>query len=78
MEATMFFSSFFLLEIILKPTAYLDPGSGSFIIQLLFGAVVGGLVVMRAYWSRIRAHFNKSDEETTVDDQVSQKSSEEV
>jgi len=74
----MFFSSFFLLEIILKPTAYLDPGSGSFIIQLLFGAVVGGLVVMRAYWSRIRAYFNKSEKETTVDDQVSQKSSEEV
>ncbi len=74
----MFFSSFFLLEIILKPAAYLDPGSGSFIIQLLFGAVVGGLVVMKAYWSRIRAYFDKSEQETTVGDQVSQESSEEV
>jgi NhaP-type Na+/H+ or K+/H+ antiporter len=74
----MFSSITFLLSVILKPAAYLDPGSGSFIIQLLFGAVVGGLVVMRAYWSRIRAYFNKSDQEITTTDQGAPESSDDV
>lgn len=74
----MFPSITFLLSVILKPTAYLDPGSGSFIIQLMFGAVVGGLVVLRAYWSKIRTRFNKSDKETTADDQATPESSEDV
>ena len=67
----MFFASFILLDIILKPAAYLDPGSGSFVIQLLFGALVGGLVVLRAYWSRIMARFNKSEAEAAPDDPLS-------
>lgn len=74
----MFSSITFLLSVILKPTAYLDPGSGSFIIQLMFGAIIGGLVVLRAYWSRIRAHFNKSDQETTADDEATPESSEDI
>jgi hypothetical protein len=44
---------------ILKPVAYLDPGSGSFLIQLLIGALVGMLVLLKSYWSRIRGFFTK-------------------
>ncbi|MFQ5400394.1 MAG: hypothetical protein ACE5E7_12440 [Anaerolineae bacterium] len=40
--------------------AYLDPGSGSFLIQLLIGALVGGLVLLKTYWNRIRAFFSRS------------------
>lgn len=60
----MFVTFFVLLDIILRPTAYLDPGSGSFIIQILFGAIVGILVVLKAYWSKIRAFFNKESEQS--------------
>lgn len=34
--------------------AYLDPGSGSLIFQLVIGAVLGTLVTMRMYWSRVK------------------------
>ncbi len=34
--------------------AYLDPGSISMLIQGLVAALVGGLVVVRMYWSRLR------------------------
>jgi hypothetical protein len=34
--------------------AYLDPGSGSFILQLLIAAILGGIVAIRAYWGRIK------------------------
>lgn len=43
----------------LKPLAYLDPGSGSFVIQLLIGALVGILVLLKSYWSRIRGFFTR-------------------
>jgi len=39
------------------PPAYIDPGTGSLIIQVLIGALVGGLVVAKIFWSRIKIFF---------------------
>jgi hypothetical protein len=39
------------------PPAYLDPGSGSYLIQLLAAGLLGGLFVLRLSWGRIRAFF---------------------
>ena len=33
--------------------AYLDPGSGSFILQLMLGAVVALAATAKLYWRRI-------------------------
>ena len=51
--------------------AYLDPGSGSFMIQALIAALAGVAVTLRAYWSRIRSFFGaeapeEAGEETAV------------
>jgi hypothetical protein len=47
--------------------AYLDPGSGSFILQLLLAALVGGLFVIRSYWKKIadflRKIFSRRDDQ---------------
>ena len=40
--------------------AYLDPGTGSMLLQGLIAAVAGGLVVMRAYWGKWRSLFTSS------------------
>lgn len=37
--------------------AYLDPGSGSFLIQLLIGGAVGALFLIKTYWHRIKYTF---------------------
>jgi hypothetical protein len=38
-----------------KPAwAYLDPGTGSMMLQLLLGGVVGAMVVGKVYWHRFR------------------------
>jgi hypothetical protein len=38
-----------------KPAwAYLDPGTGSMILQLLLGGIAGGMVVGKLYWHRFR------------------------
>lgn len=33
--------------------AYLDPGSGSYLLQLLIAGIVGGALLLRAYWARV-------------------------
>ena len=38
---------------------YLDPGTGSLLIQLAIGALAGGWYVMKNYWTRIKYFFNK-------------------
>jgi hypothetical protein len=40
-------------------SAYLDPGSGSFILQLLLAALVGSLFIIKSYWKKISEFFRK-------------------
>lgn len=40
--------------------AYLDPGTGSFLFQLLIGALVGGIFVVKSYWIRLKNWFTGS------------------
>jgi hypothetical protein len=42
-----------------KPLAYLDPGTGSYIIQLLIAGLMGGLFLLKTYWGKIKALFTK-------------------
>ena len=55
------------LVLMLIPTtafAYIDPGTGSFVIQGIIGAVVGGAFVLKVFWKRIKAALTgKSVEE---------------
>jgi hypothetical protein len=52
---------------ILSPTAfgapvllaYLDPGSGSYLLQLLIAGLLGGAFVIKSQWARIRAWFSR-------------------
>jgi hypothetical protein len=37
--------------------AYLDPGTGSMLLQLLLGGVAGALVVGKLYWQRVKDLF---------------------
>lgn len=40
---------------------YLDPGSGSLIIQMVLAAVLGIGVAARIYWKKIRSWFKKPE-----------------
>lgn len=47
--------------------AYLDPGSGSYLLQLLLAAALGGLLLLRHYWAKVkssvrRLFFGKGEE----------------
>ena len=38
---------------------YLDPGTGSLVIQIAIGAVAGGLVAAKVFWKRIGGSFGR-------------------
>lgn len=41
--------------------AYLDPGSGSMLLQLLLGGVTGVVVIVKLYWQRVKSIFHRRD-----------------
>jgi len=47
--------------------AYLDPGSGSFILQLLIASLVGGFFIVKTYWKKILAFFRGQPSEAEDD-----------
>ena len=44
--------------------AYLDPGSGSMLVQLLLGGVAGAAVVLKLGWQRLRSMLGMKERET--------------
>ncbi len=49
--------------------AYLDPGSGGLLMQLLLGGVAGMVVVIKLYWHRLLV-FLKIREPAAPEDQI--------
>jgi hypothetical protein len=45
--------------------AYLDPGSGSFIIQMLLAGGLGLAFLIKTYWRKIKGLFQKNKVETS-------------
>ena len=54
------------------PLPYLDPGSGSFLIQLLIAALLGLGVAIRASWSKIKGWFGIKSKADEDDDESSE------
>jgi hypothetical protein len=38
--------------------AYVDPGTGSYLVQLLIATMLGGLFVLKTYWRKIADFFS--------------------
>ncbi len=52
---------FIFLLILERPAdAYLDPGTGSMLLQVLLGGVAAVGVVARLYWHRVTAVFQRT------------------
>ena len=53
----------------LLPQFYLDPGSGSFLIQMLIAAVLGLGIALRASWGKIKGLFGSKPNTDDDDDE---------
>jgi hypothetical protein len=53
--------------------AYLDPGTGSMILQLLLGGIAGAVVILKLYWRRFvglfRGNAREESENISSEDQ---------
>jgi len=56
---SVFFFGFNLLFFLCSPSAYayLDPGTGSMILQAVLAAVVGSALAIKMFWKRIKDIF---------------------
>jgi len=56
-----FFSVFFFVTLVAvrDAHAYLDPGTGSYILQLLIGAFLGAMYAVKLCWSSIKMFFSR-------------------
>ena len=58
-----------LASLIARPPHYLDPGSGSMLIQILLAALLGAGVAVKIFWRSIKAFFTgKKASEGTIED----------
>lgn len=54
---------------------YLDPGTGSYVIQILVAMIAGAGFAIKIYWGKIRAMFSKEKpQEDNKDEEDSTKS----
>lgn len=53
-----------------SPPPYLDPGSGSFIIQIAIAVLLGLGVALRASWSRIKTFLGAKPKPEEEDDDL--------
>ena len=44
--------------------AYLDPGTGSMILQAIIGGIVGGMIAIKVYWKKVKGFFSGSKTES--------------
>jgi len=74
MKANSMFTGLILLIIlfcVVTPAhAYLDPGTGSFILQSILGAIAAIAVVSRLYWHRILRFLGLSTKRTEPEQKV--------
>ena len=51
-----------------KAHAYIDPGTGSYIIQVVIGVLLGAAFALKVYWEKVRAYFSKLFSKRTKSD----------
>lgn len=54
----------------LSKLPYLDPGSGSFILQMVIAALLGAGLALRVYWAKIKAKFGGKQVPPDDDDEA--------
>lgn len=59
----------FLFTHLLRPQLYLDPGSGSILLQVLLAGLLGGAFIIKSSWKKIKALFTGKKDSDPADDE---------
>ncbi len=52
-----------------RERAYLDPGSGSILLQLVIAAALGAAFAVKVYWKKIKSAFSKNKNDVDASSQ---------
>jgi hypothetical protein len=63
-----FIVTFFLLMLFTDAYAYLDPGTGSMLLQVILGGVAAVGVAIKLYWHKLRAAFGMPGKDQNEDE----------
>jgi hypothetical protein len=74
MKITVLFFSFFILILFTRESqAYIDPGSGSYVLQLIVASFFAIVFTLKVFWRNIKAFFSgaggKKQTDTSSSDQ---------
>jgi hypothetical protein len=61
------FLIFLAVLLLATPTqlpAYVDPGSGSFFLQMLIAGLLGASMTVKTFWKQIKAYFSRGSSST--------------
>ena len=56
-----------MLAIVTNANAYLDPGTGSMLLQVILGGIAAVGVALKLYWHKLRAAFGMTKKEQPED-----------
>ena len=62
------FIGIFLLLMFTDAVAYLDPGTGSMLLQVILGGVAAVGVAVKLYWHKLRAAFGMARKDNSEDE----------
>jgi len=62
------FTTIILLLIFTDAVAYLDPGTGSMLLQVILGGIAAIGVAIKLYWHKLRVAFGMSKKDPTEDE----------
>lgn len=54
-----FFTILFLLVFPQRADAYLDPGTGSYLLQIMVAMLFGGLFLLKTWWRQVKSFILK-------------------
>lgn len=55
-------SALFLIFICSEANAYIDPGTGSLLLQGLIAGIAGGAYALKLYWYKFKSFFSRKKE----------------
>jgi hypothetical protein len=62
------FITVLLILMFTDAVAYLDPGTGSMLLQVILGGIAAVGVAIKLYWHKLRAAFGMAKKEETEDE----------
>jgi hypothetical protein len=57
---------FEILTPVARQRAYLDPGSGSILLQMVIAAALGAAFAVKVYWKKIKGALSKKKSESEI------------